>query len=1200
MKYNIENVEFVRELWVGEDISLIFDDGTKIKGKVIKPIEGKYSKEVLETASFWIHSAGQRPQQIFPFKNHKLISIESSQQASLLPSKHSPEELRIMKAFMTPKQRRNFNEGKQVGTLYHGTTNHGLEGILKTGEIGSLPYYPKDINLQKKYAPDSRWYVSFTRNLQWAIQGYSFIFVIDGDKLSNHIKIFPVSYGQNKVSRNHSLEDENWTPRPSDVAVDESEERVFEKLTNFKQFIKKVLLNDLSPNGKLANDAVRMLKQYNIPFEFIGRSKEELNQKFEINEGKQVGTLYHGTFPEYVSSIIDQNMLTANTSSEIDPEDKNIAKKYAAKKSDTNGYNFVSFTRNKEWASSKFPIMFVIDGDKLSNKYKIVPVDYFHNQLTGRNPLQRHSYDEFEERVFSKVKPLTNYLVKIIICPLYKFDIINNQSIYELLIQWANSNNIPIEVFKKSAYYDDFMRDIMKEGKQVGTLYHGTKSQHIISILLNNKLESSVKWPADSELQNKYAKKDREKSDNGFVSLTRNKNWAMNYEYVLVFDGNKLSNKYKIVPVDYFYQTYDKWTSPGDRHNKDEFEERIFSTIKPITKYLKGIIVNANQSPSRTFFGDFRQFARLTKKMGIPVAFEGKFSEDWQQGFETSQNVDRALGIKEGKQVGTLYHFTDIDSATGIVETNMILSLLSRKDNRDFGISFTRNKNFNWAQVAIVIDGDKLSNNYKIEPFNYFSKSNNLLADKFDEYEEKARYKSIKGFNKYIIAIVVDISLDYADIINWLNDTQTMNVNNLFNQCLKAGIPFYFGNRGIPVTKIETKAEYTIALGNMMDKYRKKFGEERIDEGKQVGLLYHYTSLIAAKQIMQLDLMKAGEYREGLDSGISFTRNKNEAYMNFPICFVVDGNKLSDKYKIRPYNYTWEHIPQYFDNEYTTDKKGEFEEKVDTNRIENFHKYLKMIVINRNRIKHDVGVSVLYHYAKRLGVPMYWGKDGSPTNLIQFDDSNKLVEGKQVGSLYHGILKFEHLASAIQKGYLKSRSGGQPDESWMKQRKVSEYTSFTRNRGMFILPEWDQISIVLEFDGNKLSHKYKIEPFNYFHNRLGQEDNIPEWKQSYIFESEERIASKINNFIKYLTSISIIVPNDEEDYVEEYKEIIKTRYPYWLNVLWNNNIPIYLYANQKDFFNGNVSERWVQEDIEENTSSIQRSRNPIEERYIRL
>lgn len=85
--------------------------------------------------------------------------------------------------------------------------------------------------------------------------------------------------------------------------------------------------------------------------------------------------------------------------------------------------------------------------------------------------------------------------------------------------------------------------------------------------------------------------------------------------------------------------------------------------------------------------------------------------------------------FSESKQVGILYHFTTIYNFIDIVRSGCVL--FSSKESKRTGfaglqnelidyISFTRNfrlKSYNASYFRFDIDGDKLSEEYKIEPF---------------------------------------------------------------------------------------------------------------------------------------------------------------------------------------------------------------------------------------------------------------------------------------------------------------------------------------------------------------------------------------------------------------------------------------------------------------------------------------------------
>jgi hypothetical protein len=112
--------------------------------------------------------------------------------------------------------------------------------------------------------------------------------------------------------------------------------------------------------------------------------------------------------------------------------------------------------------------------------------------------------------------------------------------------------------------------------------------------------------------------------------------------------------------------------------------------------------------------------------------------------------------LTEGKQVGTLYHWTDTMSSYKIINNNFLKGYLTDTFSSQPGISFTRNKNFlstkpklrNKPEICFVIDGDKLSNIYKIQPYQD-------PKIKKDEMEEKVLTDGIKNFSNYVIKVII-------------------------------------------------------------------------------------------------------------------------------------------------------------------------------------------------------------------------------------------------------------------------------------------------------------------------------------------------------------------------------------------------------------------------------------------------------------
>lgn len=94
--------------------------------------------------------------------------------------------------------------------------------------------------------------------------------------------------------------------------------------------------------------------------------------------------------------------------------------------------------------------------------------------------------------------------------------------------------------------------------------------------------------------------------------------------------------------------------------------------------------------------------------------------------------VDILKEITEAKQVGDVYHFTSLDGAYGIL-TDGFISANEESITSAYGnngqISVTRNKNLDTApfwdydrgniKIRLKLDGDKISNKYKIRPDQY-------------------------------------------------------------------------------------------------------------------------------------------------------------------------------------------------------------------------------------------------------------------------------------------------------------------------------------------------------------------------------------------------------------------------------------------------------------------------------------------------
>jgi hypothetical protein len=146
--------------------------------------------------------------------------------------------------------------------------------------------------------------------------------------------------------------------------------------------------------------------------------------------------------------------------------------------------------------------------------------------------------------------------------------------------------------------------------------------------------------------------------------------------------------------------------------------------------------------------------------------------------------------LNEGKQVGVLYHYTSFQSLIQILKTDSLkgkfinpmeeIDFVWGSRDEDFDklsnyyknsdyfsnykvVSFTRDKNFHKAErdlginteVRLVVDGNRLSDNYKIQPYQYIAHYSRSL-DGGDESEDICLIKNgdrIKNISNYLISI---------------------------------------------------------------------------------------------------------------------------------------------------------------------------------------------------------------------------------------------------------------------------------------------------------------------------------------------------------------------------------------------------------------------------------------------------------------
>lgn len=111
----------------------------------------------------------------------------------------------------------------------------------------------------------------------------------------------------------------------------------------------------------------------------------------------------------------------------------------------------------------------------------------------------------------------------------------------------------------------------------------------------------------------------------------------------------------------------------------------------------------------------------------------------------------------EAKQVGTLYHYTNIENLISILKTNTLIT-------NSLFISTTRSKTFidinqslKFSDARLILDGDKLSQKYKIKPYKAFDAVSKLYHT---EQEEIILTKKINNILIYCLDIQVKDNIE--------------------------------------------------------------------------------------------------------------------------------------------------------------------------------------------------------------------------------------------------------------------------------------------------------------------------------------------------------------------------------------------------------------------------------------------------------
>ena len=226
--------------------------------------------------------------------------------------------------------------------------------------------------------------------------------------------------------------------------------------------------------------------------------------------------------------------------------------------------------------------------------------------------------------------------------------------------------------------------------------------------------------------------------------------------------------------------------------------------------------------------------------------------------------------IHEAKQVGTLYHVCTLDALVNYIIPNNELRASGKYWNKllrtNQQVCFTRDPLFVVPTNTVssgnilfqfVVDGDKLSERYKVTPFNYTTSPNQRYREK--EEDVIGPIKNFKSYIKEVRFDIKDLDVDKNSISDIINKLEKVREYFGSIKCYRSELPFLTKRWNVRFAKVKNPNYNINTLDGLIDVLKEfvdnDFGRRRnirISGVDTPDLLINHITSLSSKEIKDI------------------------------------------------------------------------------------------------------------------------------------------------------------------------------------------------------------------------------------------------------------------------------------------------------------------------------------------------------------